>query len=72
MKNYKEFKDWFENHEITETCMAEITMVFAKHYHEKRQKQLLLDFLEINNYLNLGDENNAKGIVNTFLKYYNN
>ena len=67
----KEFKEWFENHETTESCMAEVTMVFAEYYYKKRQKKLLLDFLEMNNYFSLENESNAKGIVNTFLKYYN-
>ena len=75
MTDLEIFAEWHEKslgkHIITENAQVEATIEFAKYYRNKTQKELLLDFLEMNNFLSLEDESNAKGIVNTFLKYYN-
>ena len=36
-----------------------------------QQRELLIEFLEMNNWLSLGDEENAKGVVDCYLKSIN-
>jgi hypothetical protein len=69
------FAEWHEKslgkYIITENAQAGAIIEFAKYYYKKRQKQLLLDFVQINNFFSLEDEKNAKGIINTFFNHYN-
>ena len=71
----REDKDIVENYTDTMTMIAE-------EYHQEQlkllgignvsqQRELLIAFLEMNNWLSLEDEENAKGVVDCYLKAIN-
>ena len=62
-------------------CDLDIQKAFVKHFIKKKQserlhnvsqqRELLIAFLEMNNWLSLEDEENAKGVVDCYLKANN-
>ena len=79
-------KEYREKEQITDANFwdgdeIDFNMVyeFAEDYHKKQlsihivsqQRELLIAFLEMNNWLSLEDEENAKGVVDCYLKAIN-
>lgn len=73
----KQAQKFLDETDTMQFSIVELLTMFYNHQEQLRigsvshQRKLLISFLEMNNWLSLEDEENAKGIVDCYLKAIN-